>query len=128
MANAIGAFPFIAGGAITKFAVVELSGTAREVTETNAANDAALGVVEEEVTAADATNERVVNVVTEGIVTCIASEAIVAHVRVRATSDGKVADLAAAAKQNVFGWALTDAVADGDHIKVLIDKQQIDNS
>jgi hypothetical protein len=120
---------FYLDAAANKFEVVILTTTLEHVDDAASANELAIGILQETVTADDVTSGRVVDVRIMGISRAIANGAIAIGSRVRSAGDGKVAPLAAAAKQNVIGIAMTQATADGDHIDILLTPGlQVDNS
>lgn len=110
---------FVAGGAVERFRFVELNAAGTSVTQSNAAGESSIGVVQETASAGDATNGRVVDVRLMGISRCIAGATLAtAGVAVTTDNQGRVA--AAAVGNQVLGILLTPAANAGDHVDVLL--------
>jgi hypothetical protein len=109
--------PFLAGGAIGIYRVVEL-GASEAVTQANAGTDVVIGICQEEITAGDVTLGRVANIQMLGVSRAIAGAAITAGATVMTDSVGRV--IAATATNRPVGIALQAASAAGDHVDVFL--------
>jgi hypothetical protein len=109
--------PFLAGGAIGIYRVVEL-GASEVVTQANAATDPMIGICQEEITADDVTRGRVANIQMLGISRAIAGAAIAAGATVTTDAVGRV--ITAVATNRPVGIAVQAAAALGDHVDVFL--------
>lgn len=118
MSNYLGTspVPFVAGGTIAQYRVVEFSAAPNVVTAANAIADCALGV-----SLVSASSGDQVPCQCYGIAKITASAAVTAgdEVMVTASGSGKVSTVSGATARSV-GKALTAAGADGDIIEVLL--------
>jgi hypothetical protein len=90
-------------------------------TESGAAADTVIGILQETVSAADATLGRACAVRVIGVSRAIASAPIAIGARVVPTTAGKLVTApGTTANQNQVGIALSAAGADGDHFDVLL--------